>query len=179
MKYAQMQSNDKAALRVYCLNMRKNLAYKQASWEDFTQIDEFKKADVIFCYVSAFNEVGTHSLIKELLKEKTVVVPKCLNKDGEMICVKLSSFEELEKGMFGIFEPRSSEAFDKKLIDAVIMPGVAFDKSGHRLGFGKGFYDRFLSDISPYKIALSHKELVFDEIPYDEKDVPMDKIIEY
>ena len=179
MRYAQEQNNDKEALRAYCLNMRKNLAYKQASPKDFTQTIEFKKADVIFCYVSAFNEIGTHSLIKELIKEKTVVVPKCLNKNGEMICVRIFSFAELEKGMFGIYEPKKDDAFDKKLIDTVIMPGVAFDRCGHRLGFGKGFYDRFLSDINPYKIALSHKELIFDEIPHDEKDVCMDKIIEY
>ena len=85
----------------------------------------------------------------------------------------------LYQGMFGIYEPKSNDTFDKKQIDTVIMPGVAFDRHGHRMGFGKGFYDRFLSDISPYKIALSHKELIFDEIPHDEKDVCMDKIIEY
>ena len=168
---------EKKELREKCLKIRKTLPKKEAQINDFKDILELKEAEVVFCYVSAGNEIGTIKLIEELLKEKTVVVPYCTNKEGDMICVKITSLDELTEGMYGILEPKNPILFDKMKIDVSILPGLAFDEEGYRIGYGKGYYDRFLEDINCFKIGLCYKELYFPIIPHEKSDVRADLVI--
>ncbi len=168
---------DKAALRREFLSRRKAADLVDLKLEDLKAYPEFSRARVVFCYVSAKGEVGTHTLIKELLKEKEVVVPYCTDKEGNMICVKISSFDELKEGFFGILEPKNPVEFPKEKVDFVIVPGIAFDKEGYRLGYGKGYYDRFLSDINPFKLGVCAKEFYLDSLPHNEFDVKMDSVL--
>lgn len=173
-----LYSENKAATRSRCLLLRKSLPPKTVNIKDFKNIAQFEQANVVFCYVSAGNEVGTHNLINQMLKQKKeVLVPLCTDKTGNMVSVKINSLDDLAEGMYGIYEPISHTPFDKTKIDVAIVPGVAFDKNGYRIGYGKGYYDKFLADISPFKIGLTHSELFFDSLPHDENDVRTDMVI--
>ena len=86
---------------------------------------------------------------------------------------------DLQRGAFGIFEPTGELFTDYNTIDVAIIPGMAFDAKGHRLGRGKGYYDRFLAKLSPstYKIGLCFSWQLVDYVPTDEHDIPMDEVI--
>lgn len=171
--------NEKALFRKEVLKIRKSLPPRKADISSFENNTYFKNAEVVFAYVSFENEVSTLDLIEELLKEKRVVVPYCTDKQGSMICVEIKSMAELKKGSYGILEPCNPIEFDKTKIDLCIVPGLAFDSSGGRIGFGKGYYDKFLNGINAYKIGICHKELFFGNIPKDEFDISMDEIITF
>ncbi len=170
-------ANKKAALRKELLALRRVASCVNLEIDSLYKYEEFMKSRAVFCYVSAKGEVGTHALIKELLKEKEVVVPYCTDKEGNMICVKINSFDELKEGFFGILEPEKPVEFPKEKVDFAIVPGIAFDCEGYRLGYGKGYYDRFLSDITPYKLGVCSKEFYLESVPHDEYDVKMDDVL--
>ncbi len=167
----------KAQLRKELLKRRKELSIPGLKISDLCTFSEFKNSKVIFCYVSAHSEVGTHTLIEELLKEKQVVVPYCTDKCGNMLAVKINSPDDLTLGSFGILEPKNPIPFSKEEIDFVIVPGIAFDKEGFRLGYGKGYYDRFLCDISPYKLGVCQKEFYVGTLPHSKYDIKMDSVM--
>lgn len=171
--------NEKALFRKEILKIRKSLPARKADLDSFQYNTYFKNSDVVFCYVSFENEISTHNLINALLKEKRVVVPYCADKNGTMICVEIKSLSDLKEGSFGILEPQSPIEFNKEEIDLCIIPGLAFDSSGGRIGFGKGYYDKFLNGLNAYKIGICHKELFFGCVPKDEFDILMDEVITF
>ncbi len=169
--------NEKKVLRKELLSARNQTSEKKLSLSHLENLAEFKNAKTVFCYVSAGSEVNTLSLIHEILNKKRVTVPYCTDKNGNMIAVEIKSPDELKEGLFGILEPINPKEFPKDKIDFVIVPGIAFDKDGYRLGYGKGYYDRFLSDINPFKLGICKKELLIEKLPHDEFDVKMDEVI--
>lgn len=129
----------------------------------------FLESNVIYCYVDYRNEVGTESIIKEAWKlGKQVAVPKV--EGEEMSFYYISDFSDLEEGYRQILEPDGR--FPANAEHAlVIMPGVAFDQSRNRIGYGKGFYDRFMDKHSTYHtIALAFECQMMDEIEADMYD---------
>ena len=169
--------NEKSALRKKLLSLRDNSVEKELSLSHLEDLAEFEKAKTVFCYVSAGSEVKTLDLIGEMLGKKKVLVPYCTDKEGNMIAVEINSPDDLEEGFFGILSPKNPVEFPKSEIDFVIVPAIAFDKDGYRLGYGKGYYDRFLSDINPYRLGICKKELFLDKLPHDEFDIKMDKVL--
>lgn len=141
---------------------------------------EFGKSSIILFYVSIRGEVKTDDLISEALgKGKRVLVPFVDLEKEEMMISEIKDLNELEKGAFGIPEPKNPKEFPIDKIDLVIVPGVAFDRRGNRIGFGTGFYDKFLSRLpkeTPF-IALAYDFQVLREIPKGKDDVKIDKII--
>ncbi len=95
---------------------------------------------------------------------------------SEIVPVRVTSFENLRRGSFGIPEPEG-EPVNPEVIDAVLVPGVAFDRKGFRLGFGKGFYDRFLKDLRALKVGVAYSFQILSEIPAQRWDVPVDLIV--
>ena len=170
---------EKQKLRKELLKIRESLPQKRADYEKLCENPHFKNASVVFCYVSFGSEINTLPLIEHILKEKTLCVPYCTDKDGNMICVKINSLSDLSRGTFGILEPKNIAPFDKSLIDVCLVPGIAFDKSGARIGYGKGYYDRFLNGINAYKIGLCHRELLLDEILSDPHDVKINETLTF
>ena len=139
----------------------------------------FEKAKHIFIYLSFQKEVDTFPIIRDSLRAgKTVLVPWTVNQK-EMIPVILKKLENLEKGKWGIPQPVEKSPFPKDKIELVILPGLAFDKKGNRLGRGKAFYDRFLSSLSPKikKLALAYSFQVIDNLPISNHDIPVEEII--
>ncbi|MDF2473284.1 MAG: 5-formyltetrahydrofolate cyclo-ligase family protein [Anaerocolumna sp.] len=135
----------------------------------------------LFCYVSFHQEVLTAEIINSgIANSKKVAVPKIV--DNEMKFYYIESFADLQPGILGIPEPVSGiEAIpDKKNNNLVIVPGLAFDWNKNRVGYGKGYYDRFFEKYKsvPMKtIALSYDFQVFEQIPQDEHDKKVDQII--
>ena len=140
-----------------------------------TQI--FKKSDCIGFYYSLKTEVFTSSMIQKALDlRKNVCLPKIDRESKTMYFHTIDGIENLSKNHLDISEPVGGEICTN--IDVVIVPGIAFDKLGNRLGFGSGYYDKFLTlYTSIYKIALAFDFQLINTIDIQEHDVPMDLLI--
>ena len=110
------------------------------------------------------------------VKDKKVLVPYCVDDAGTMIPCEIRSFSDLKEGRYGILEPLNAEEYRGK-IDFSVVPGLAFSYDGYRIGYGKGYYDRFLNGRDTFSVGLSYDELLFDKIPVNEYDVKLNMII--
>ncbi|MGA2916997.1 5-formyltetrahydrofolate cyclo-ligase [Methanoregula sp.] len=136
--------------------------------------------DQLMIYVSKPLEVDTHPLIEQLLSGKRKIVVPIIEKETKTLRLTyLTQTSDLIESTFGVPEPIGRERpVDPRAVKAVIVPMLGFDQRGHRLGYGAGYYDRFLS-ANPHllKIGLAFSCLEAAEIPVDENDVSMDLII--
>ena len=142
-------------------------------------LKEYKNSKLVMSYVSFSNEVDTRIFIKETLKTKRVAVPKIDFMKKEIIPVEINSLNGLEKNRYGILEPTS---FENKVavneIDLVIVPGIVFDINGYRIGYGGGYYDRFLVKIPQEKtLGICFDFQIIDCVPRNSYDVRVKKII--
>jgi 5-formyltetrahydrofolate cyclo-ligase len=140
----------------------------------------FKKAKVIMFYVALEDEVNTEEMIKEARKlNKIIVVPVCKKNRITIRPCMLDNNTSLRKGPYGVCEPAVKKSISLKNIDLVIVPGVAFDKKGNRLGRGKGCYDRFLKTIpkDTPSIGLAFDFQIIPSIPAQKHDVNVNKLI--
>lgn len=137
----------------------------------------YQDADEIYCYVSFGDEVSTLELLTACWdSEKKVAVPKILEV-GTMEFFYIDSIEELSEGYYGIQEPKEINQADGRNV-LVIMPGVAFDKQGGRLGYGKGFYDKYLQRHPGYhRMALAFEIQCMDFVPTDVHDIHPELIV--
>lgn len=137
-----------------------------------------KNAKHITVYLSAFKEPDTFSLIEKLLSDgKRISVPVS-NTDTFTITPSLiKSLDRLKKGTYGISEPKEIISVPIDKIDVALIPGIAFSDSGDRLGFGKGYYDRFLEEFKGVKIGVGYDFQIIDAIPVSEHDIGMDMIV--
>ncbi len=142
---------------------------------------EFSSADTVLSYVSSKdNEVDTLALVKLLLAEERAVLAPSALAGGQMKWHELDSVEDLHPGRFGILEPGSGcrEAAVPLLSNAVvIVPGVAFDRRGYRVGYGGGYFDRFLPGFRGVKIGLAFELQIVGKIEVDEHDQSVDMIV--
>ncbi|MGL5956588.1 MAG: 5-formyltetrahydrofolate cyclo-ligase [Brevinema sp.] len=135
-------------------------------------IEEIK---VIACYYPINQEPNLKYLWEYAWKQnKIVLLPRVVSKD-EMVFCSFSSLKDLKKGTFDIMEP-STEPYQKN-IDIIFVPGVAFGCDGSRLGYGMGYYDRFLSTVSSKKIGVCYFQELQDSLPTEDHDIMMDAII--
>jgi 5-formyltetrahydrofolate cyclo-ligase len=153
------------------------IGYANCITEQVLKLDEINNARTIFIYISYASEVHTHALIKALLDAgKTLAVPKIVN-SNTMEAETFSSWENLIPGELGILTPADSTPCDGPF-DVAITPGLGFTLSGHRMGFGRGYYDKwFAQNKVRHKIALAFEVQLVDEIPVEDTDMPMEKIV--
>lgn len=181
---------DKQILRTKIKNLRKSMDTREIAEknekirENLSKIEAVKNAKNILIYVSYGREVDTKELINDFFDAgKNVFVPKVIDlENGLMIFFKIDSLEDLKKGTMGILEPKKEcVKLTESLIDdeyIIIMPGLAFDKKGHRLGYGGGFYDRFNARIQRiFKVALCFNYQVLEDVSIDEYDINVDMIV--
>lgn len=151
----------------------------------FVGLPEYAAAKTVLYYVDVRSEVRTrHALPAALTHGKKIVVPWC-NDRGELELFHLRNMDELAIGMYKILEPKTelrnlpAKQVDVKDLDLVMVPGVAFDRRGARMGHGKGYYDKLLENARPDTplVALAFECQLFPEIPTQAHDVYMDKII--
>jgi 5-formyltetrahydrofolate cyclo-ligase len=140
----------------------------------------WKEASVIATTIPMDHEINTSFLIKAAWNEdKTIVVPKCIHKTKEMKFYKIMSFSDLEKGYFGIMEPIISrcEEVVKENIDLIIVPGVAYTKEGNRIGYGGGYFDRYLENYNKSFLSLAFQCQIIDKLPCEQHDIHIPFII--
>ncbi len=142
---------------------------------------EFKKAICVCFYVSFKNEVSTHEMIKEALQlGKRIVVPVVESEKTLSLCEIKDFAQEMGIGKFGILEPKSEyrRQVDLSELELVVVPGIAFDENGNRIGFGRGYYDNLLSKMVglPF-IGLAYDLQIVTRIPATDCDIPVHKII--
>lgn len=148
------------------------------------QLPEYQRAKTVMFYVDVRTEVRTRQALPEALASgKRVVIPYCV--DGELELFHLESMDELELGMYRILEPKAelrsvaAKRTPVEELDLILVPGVAFDRRGGRTGHGKGYYDKLLEhalSATPL-VALAFECQLFPEIPMQDHDIYMDKVV--
>lgn len=141
-------------------------------------LSEYNAAKSIFVFIGAGHEPDTSDIIDRALCEgKIVAVPKCIE-DGRMEARRILSRFELMPGKYGIPEPLGTcPVLDKSSLDLILVPALAFDHTGHRLGRGLGYYDRYLKDYRGLSIGLCASRALTKMLPKEAFDVPMPLIV--
>lgn len=173
----------KKEARLLVKGYRKTLSHDDAVYRSIAILDklmnmeEYKQSTCIYAYASFKNEVMTKPIIQKALSEgKKVALPKVVGKEIKFFYIE--SEKDLLESSYGILEPKEEceKAEDKNAL--LIMPGVAFDKNNNRVGYGAGYYDKYLEKPNNhYKIALAYKFQVFESICYDEHDIKPDIVL--
>ena len=139
------------------------------------QIEIFRSAKKIACYYPIGSEVLTQDIMQEILGDgKEISLPKVVA--DSLSFRKIGGLKDLEKGEFGIMEPKDN-CLEEKDMDVVLVPTVGISKNGIRLGYGHGYYDRFLSESNAKTISLTYSKQIVKSIPFSEKDVKIDWIV--
>lgn len=141
-------------------------------------LPEYRNSRTVFCYVGTADEINTMPLLLDALKKgKRVGVPRCLGK-GIMKVFEIQSLYDLEKGSFGILEPKEDcKVIEPDEIDMGCIPCLSCTRTGIRLGYGGGFYDRYLTGTSFPRVILCREQLISDELPVEEHDQRMDVVV--
>lgn len=154
-------------------------AYSDTICLKLMNLDEYIKADNVLAYCPINNEVDTSLLLEDCITSKTLSLPRTDIETINIIPCLVHNLSDLKVGAHDILEPNENcDTLDKNKIDIVVVPLVAFDKKGTRLGYGGGYYDRFLGDLDSCKkigIAFSVQEL--EQIEKEDHDVKLDMII--
>ncbi len=143
----------------------------------FLQSEEYRAAKSIYGYLPYNQEVRTVSMLEQALRDgKRVAVPKCYG--DEMRFIWMEDLSRVEKGYANIPEPIADEPIADDETALVLMPGLAFDPQGHRIGYGGGFYDKFLAREPGHpKVALCYDFQMVDHLETEEFDIPVDKVL--
>lgn len=143
-----------------------------------TELNEFKQADVIFCFVGTAEEVDTMPLIQEAWRQgKRVGVPLCVHK-GIMEVRQIFERADLQAGFYDILEPRRDmPLIAPEEIELAIVPCLSCSHDGKRLGYGGGYYDRYLVNVREPRAVVCREQLMRNDIPVDEYDLRMDMVI--
>ena len=149
-------------------------------FENFVNNIEYKQAKTILAFVSKDIEVDTTEIINKAFSDnKTVAVPLCNTEEKLMDYYIIKSFDDLEKGAYGLLEPITDRC--EKVTDFTssicMVPGLVYDQSGYRLGFGKGYYDRFLIDYSGVTVGVCYSRCIEQELPRGFYDKPINLVI--
>lgn len=169
----------KQELRQYIRTLKKQYLTGEQSPCEVLLLEKLHLYKVIMLYSALPDEVPTQTLMAALVAQgKTVLLPRVIN-EKDMELHRYTGPQDLQAGAYGIMEPTGERFTDHEAIDVAIVPGMAFDTEGHRLGRGKGYYDRFLSHVPYlYKIGLCFSWQIVDCVPCDEHDIVMDEIIQ-
>jgi len=178
----------KKNLRKNFISLRKNISASQKEKFDlqicanFLSIEEIHHSDTIFAYYSLQEEAGTKKIISHLLASgKKIALPRVIPKTNQLIWHYVAdTYNDIQSGSYGILEPLEHlpvvNAVEKGI---VLVPGVSFDRYGSRLGFGAGYYDRFLSENTGLiKVGLCYSIQLFQtKLPAEKHDARMDIIV--
>ena len=176
-----MSQVEKARLRKQLLDSRDslsqdfiNITSKQIQ-DNLRKVDFFRNAKSVGAYYSIGSEVKTQDILQEILKSgKELALPKVVKKD--LVFKKINSFLDLEQGNFSVMEPKD-DCKDVKKIEVIIVPAIALTRNGYRLGYGFGYYDRYLSGKKSKTIALGYSKQIIKSFPHSDHDVRIDCIV--
>ena len=156
-------------------------SYSDSIIDKLYSTDYYKKAKTIMTFISFGAEVDTHEFIKtSIAKGKRIVVPITIPETKELKLSQVLDFDHLEIGFYDILTPKEEfiSYVDPSEVDLIIVPGVAFDRNGYRIGYGGGYYDRFLANLDHVtKISLAFDMQLISSIPHEHFDIPVNYII--
>lgn len=162
------------ARRIVSVNSRAEASHKIT--QQLFDHPLFISARKIFSYISRDDEVSTEQLLKTATRTKSIFVPAI--KDDHMFAIPYTDREKMIQGPYGIMVPQGNfTPYKEDDYDLIIVPGVAFDIYGNRLGMGKGFFDRFLKTVTAPTIGLAFDCQVVDKVPIDDYDVPVSFLV--
>lgn len=179
----------KAEIRKRILEVRRSLTVDEVEvksesiLQNVLKTPEYMEADNILLYADHHNEVMTRGIFEDaLMRNKRVYFPKSDSYTNTMVFYRTTSETQLEKGFMGILEPKENIQLRYRFFanedTLVILPGVAFDTAGFRIGYGKGYYDKFLSSKRQLStMALAFACQIVEELPREAHDIKMDKIV--
>lgn len=176
---------DKKQIRKELLEKRKEISkekkviYDKKISKQIIESDYFKNAEQVLVFASSPDEFDTRFIIERCRMEyKRVFYPVCIDSDGNMSFHKCDSVGDLQIGMYNIPEPKAyCKEYKPRKNDIVIVPCLSADKKGFRIGYGKGYYDRFLKNFNGVSICPCYEELLTEELPADEKDIRVNIIV--
>ena len=149
--------------------------------ERLADLEVWRRAAVVHTYVGAVQgEVATRGIVQRALREgKTVVCPRVRWNPRGLDSFAVGSLDELVESSRGLWEPDPARALpvDDARLDLVLVPGIAFDPRGWRIGFGAGLYDRFLAGVDAPRVALAFSLQILDSLPVEPHDEPVDWIV--
>lgn len=164
-------------LRKTALSNEERQTFSREIAENVLAHSALKKAEIVFCYSAYAGEVETDFLIDALLgMGKRVCLPLCDKNTNTMTARRIKSRSELALGAYGILEPSGEEILPEE-IDFIIVPMVAFDRNLTRLGYGGGYYDRYLPKTKAFKCGIAYSFQEAGKLPHGEYDIPLDMII--
>lgn len=174
---------DKAALRREIREKKRAMSPEQMKsrsarlGELFVQTEAYRKAKTIYGYMPYNQEVRTIPIMEQALRDgKKIAVPKVYG--DTMRFIYLDDLTQVEKSDMGIPEPVADEPVAEDKTALVLMPGLAFDEAGHRIGYGGGFYDKFLTaEPNHPTVALCYDFQMFDHLDTEEFDISVDMVI--
>lgn len=174
--------SDKPSLRSFYLNLRHQLSasYRQSASLAVTQKllhhQALKSARTVAVFISKDPEINTLELIHELfLLNKNVCAP-VVTKDS-IVLKTFSCLDQCEPGLKQILQPNSLQPIvDPQTVDLFIIPGLSFDAKGYRLGYGKGYYDRLLVNVSGYKLGICFTDQLQFQLPHTSQDIPVNYV---
>jgi 5-formyltetrahydrofolate cyclo-ligase len=177
--------DSKLKIRTKALKFRNSLSQSDRVLRDariianLESLECFQNTLHILFFWSVEGETDTHALIDKTIEEKKLYLPVTRGK-SHMQAIPIHKPLRLKMGHEGIPEPMEQEpnSFFDHQVELVVVPGVAFDPKGNRLGMGKGYYDRYLASVPQViRVALAYEEQVLDHVPKESYDVPMDWIV--
>lgn len=155
--------------------------YDELIFKQLIESDIYNKSKKIFTYVSFGSEIDTIKFIKYALNEnKDIYVPKTNKIKKEMVAIRINSLENMDVDNWGILEPKSVDKNEiGKDFDLILIPGLAFDREGNRIGYGGGYYDKYLSQIKEEnnKIVLAYDFQILNNIENEHYDIKVSYII--
>lgn len=172
--------DNKDVVRNHLLNKRRRLTFKRRnakSEQIITQLmPRLDGHSNIGIYLSLKDEVNTTDYLNHFLSNFDSISSSVVA-DDDLVFYKINNVRELKPSHMDILEPLQTELVEKDSMDVLIIPLVGFDKQCNRIGYGKGFYDRYLMDYKGLKIGLAFDDQEYPHIPHDENDVALDYII--
>lgn len=180
-----LHSSNKSELRASARTIRNGFGDKfiinasKRSCEHLSKTLEFERADTILIYYPIKNEISPLSIMCLAQKEgKKVAFPVCDTKNNTLLFKEINEISELKQTSLGTFEP-SGACKDATITENTlcIVPALLFSRDGYRLGYGKGYYDRFLKNFKGISVGLSYDELLCECLPTDFHDIPLNIII--
>lgn len=176
--------NRKKAWRASALAARRNLSpnqvqeYSQAITRKLKELEPVKQAQTIMGFFPINNEVDLLPFLKNSAQKGQKILLPRIEKQGNIIAVELTNWEQTCTSQFGIREPLG-EQFNMADIDVILVPGLVFDGHGYRLGYGKGYYDRFLGNSAnrAFKCGVCFEFQVIDNVIPHQNDIPLHWIV--
>lgn len=171
----------KAELRKIMATEKRKLSAQQCQaqaecvFSKLEQMPQFKQAKVVAAYWSLPDELNTHSFVERWCNSKTILLPIVVGND--LVFRQFAGEQNMQLGAFGILEPIGDEFKQLSAIDLIVVPGVAFDNKGNRMGRGRGFYDRTLSAVDCYKVGVAYSCQRVERVPTEPTDIAMDAVL--